>query len=748
MNDTVHAPRTAPRAIAPAPSPLTATRFDLAIDDLLATLTVEQHYENRESRAIEVGYTIALPTGAVLLDVEVEIGGQRLRGQVQAKVDAEMRYEQALAEGHSAFAIRMVDDHLLNIALGNLNPGERLVLRIVMAQWLTWNGDRVRLTLPTTIAPRYGVSTLQPADHPVVDMLAEHAFRLDGRVRGLLACAELASATHRLAVRAVESGVNFTIERGLLDRDIVIDLRDAAQPLRVAGSVANDMAGRHAAMIAFCATPAIASSRPVVAELVVDCSGSMGGVSIEQTRAAVRAIIAQLTPADRVNVLRFGSTHQTLLRRPQPATVPVQRTMLQAAEDLQADLGGTELLSALNAGLDDLARLPAETEGERVLFIISDGEVWNLDHSAFLTRCARERVRVFAVAVGSAAVETTFAPLTRATGGSLERVLPGDAMAERIQRHFARVRSGALRELRVRWPAAVHDQQGPAEVYPGDGAVLSATLDQAAEPGNAAISWIDPDGTSRHLSVPLRLTADHSEPAGPSRLGRMLAHRRLTELVDVAEATRVAIDYQLVTAHSAITLVLERAPGEQLDQLPELRVVPQMLAAGWGGTAGHDKIACAAPPAVDYLNLPAFCLQQPAPAAPAFAPPTGAAAKRGPLRRVMDTVASRLRPHRREAHECEEAQVPVDAEAGMRRTLIAILTTRLHGQPDLIAAIQRGEAGLSMLALELPPDLFNWLDEQAERRGSDLESGAYWRDLIAQLCTDDGAAGLRRLLGR
>ena len=86
---------------------------------------------------------------------------------------------------------------------------------------------------------------------------------------------------------------------------------------------------------------------------------------------------------------------------------------------------------------------------EASLFVISDGEVWNLDSAAFLTRCARERVRVFAVAVGSAAVESTFAPLTRATGGALERVLPSDAMAERIARHFSRARCGALRELVV-----------------------------------------------------------------------------------------------------------------------------------------------------------------------------------------------------------------------------------------------------------------------------------------------------------
>ena len=178
MNEHAQALRTAPGAIVGAASPLTATRIDLSIDDLLATITLEQHYTNAEARAIEVSYTIALPICASTSSSTAPIGGQRLRGRVQARVEAEMAYEQALAEGHSAFAIRMVDDQLLNIALGNLKPGESLTLRIVLAQWLVWNGDRVRLTLPTTIAPRYGQSSLQPADHPLVDVLAEHGFRL------------------------------------------------------------------------------------------------------------------------------------------------------------------------------------------------------------------------------------------------------------------------------------------------------------------------------------------------------------------------------------------------------------------------------------------------------------------------------------------------------------------------------------------------------------------------------------------
>ncbi len=247
----------------------------------------------------------------------------------------------------------------------------------------------------------------------------------------------------------------------------------------------------------------------------------------------------------------------------------------------------------------------------------------------------------------------------------------------------------------------------------------------------------------------------------------MLACSRLNEIADVAKATRLAIDYQLVTEHSAITLVLERAPGEQLDQLPELRVVPQMLAAGWGGTATDDfsmDLACFEEAPMprklrdnsvgeyDYLDIPAFLRREPddtsAVPSPSSAQPAPASA--GAVQRVAAKLATVLRPRKGAQRDGNDASGvrQTDIADAMRRELVALLVARLRADSKLIGALLRGEIGLSALALELSPTLFNWLDEQAERQGSDLESGAFWRDLIDELCVGDEAAELRRVLGR
>ena len=81
-----------------------------------------------------------------------------------------------------------------------------------------------------------------------------------------------------------------------------------------------------------------------------------------------------------------------------------------------------------------------------------------------------------------------------------------------------------------------------------------------------------------------------------------------------------------------------------------------------------------------------------------------------------------------------------------RRELIALLLRQLADRPELIVALKQTRLSLSLLGLELPPDLFNWLDGLAEAQGLDLESGAFWKALVNQLCASADGAVLRQRL--
>ena len=132
---------------------------------LMAEVEVEQLYQNPQKTNIEAVYTFPLPLGAVLLGLEVEIAGKKLSGTVVEKKQAERDYENAVTDGNSAVMLEEAGPGLFTASLGNLMAGESAVIRYRYGLLLSWQGPRLRILLPTTIAPRYGdagAAGLQP----------------------------------------------------------------------------------------------------------------------------------------------------------------------------------------------------------------------------------------------------------------------------------------------------------------------------------------------------------------------------------------------------------------------------------------------------------------------------------------------------------------------------------------------------------------------------------------------------------
>lgn len=119
-------------------------------------MTIEQRFRNSEAENVEVVYTFPLPWHADLLGLEVELNGETLTGQVKAKAQARSDYEEALSEGNTGILVSVNADRTYTLELGNLLKGESCVISLHYVQILQPQQGSLRLTLPTTIAPRYG----------------------------------------------------------------------------------------------------------------------------------------------------------------------------------------------------------------------------------------------------------------------------------------------------------------------------------------------------------------------------------------------------------------------------------------------------------------------------------------------------------------------------------------------------------------------------------------------------------------
>lgn len=111
-------------------------------------------------------HTFPLPFQAVLLGFASELNGERQEGVVVAEREAERQYEESLGEGDAPVMLEAHADGLHTANIGNLKPGDEIVLECRFVQLLSFEQGRLRVSIPTMIAPRYGrpeQASLQPA---------------------------------------------------------------------------------------------------------------------------------------------------------------------------------------------------------------------------------------------------------------------------------------------------------------------------------------------------------------------------------------------------------------------------------------------------------------------------------------------------------------------------------------------------------------------------------------------------------
>jgi len=554
----------------------------------LFELEVEQRYRNEEDKNIEAIYTFPLAARAVLLDIEFELGGKKLSGIAVERKEAEQEYEKAIEDGNTAILLEKSSGDLYTVNLGNLMAGEEAVVRYRYAEPLVREQGRLRLVIPTAIAPRYGnpeSAGLKPHQIPGVDIGVSYPFTLALDVLGELAKGDMSSPSHNLTMAAIEHGIRLNLKKGWLDRDFIL-MMDGAGYSNIS-CVRDDE--QWVAMATFCpAIPDVYTDRPLSLRLVIDCSGSMEGDSITQARQAAIKVIETLKADDEFDVTLFGSNYRLLFGHMMPSDDFHKGRATQELIGLEADMGGTEMEDALRA----TTTRPSERGGGDVL-LITDGEIWRI--GSLIAMAQKSHLRYFIVGVGSSPSHATLRTLAEETKGAYEAVSPNEDIESVVLRQFARMRQPRATRPQVAWPvpplwttqlpkAIFHD--GTFHVYAGFSQPLAGdikltySLDEKRDAQEVAhvSPWEGKPASLARIAIAKRIQEMSSplygrEP-GSDRPMRMTKGR----------LAKLAVQYNLATAYTHYLIVHERADGEKAENLPDVRQVKQMLAAGWGGS--------------------------------------------------------------------------------------------------------------------------------------------------------------------
>lgn len=115
---------------------------------------------------------------------------------------------------------------------------------------------------------------------------------------------------------------------------------------------------------------------------IIDCSGSMRGERIANAKRALISCLAGLPAGSLFNIVRFGSRQHKLYDKSREMTDATKAEAVSFTEEMQADLGGTEILAPLQQLMTQ-----SRTQFPRSIFVLTDGAVSNV---AEVQECCRQ----------------------------------------------------------------------------------------------------------------------------------------------------------------------------------------------------------------------------------------------------------------------------------------------------------------------------------------------------------------------
>lgn len=445
--------------------------------------TLTQTFTNSSDLLLEkVSYKFPLYDGVSVVGFECRVGTRYLHSKVDTKEQAIIDFNDAVTNNQTAALMvhSSTENDVFVTTLGNVPANETITTEITFIGELKQDAqsDGIRYTLPNSIAPRYpdprdlprsgkpfGAPTQETIQMPQWGLVKTSGIDItvDVQMEKTSIIRELQSPSHSVKVSL---GFTSTTHSGsssgsthdpsqasasirlakenelLLERDFVLVVKaDGLDNPTALLETHSSIPDQRALMVTLVPKFNLPPIKPEVI-FVIDRSGSMRE-KIPTLRSALQIFLKSLPVGICFNICSFGNNHQFLWPQSKVYDKSSLDEALAYVETINADMGGTNLTSAVKATV--ASRL---NDKELEVLILTDGQIHNqqdlfdfIRETVTSTKSDQSQsARFFSLGIGNQVSHSLIEGIARSGNGISQSVLE----YEELDRKVVRMLKGAL----------------------------------------------------------------------------------------------------------------------------------------------------------------------------------------------------------------------------------------------------------------------------------------------------------------
>ncbi|NIM06078.1 MAG: DUF4159 domain-containing protein [Armatimonadetes bacterium] len=595
--------------------PLEHTDVEGWVTGDIARVRVTQRFSNPYEHPIEAVYVFPLPENSAVNEMIMRIGKRTVRGLIKEREEARTIYEAAKLAGKTASLLEQERPNIFTQSVTNIMPGDPIEISIWYVQDLRYDRGRYEFTFPMVVGPRYIPGQALPGPDrgggwspdttrvpdasritpPVLtpEERTGHDISLTLHLDAGVPARDVRSKSHDVRIDSPRKGpmtVSLAAHDTLPNKDFSLSWQVAGKRPEI-GLLTHwgGESGYFSLIIQPKANFSAGEITPKEMVFCLDTSGSMSGLPIEKSKEVVKLCLEEMGPKDTFQVIRFAGSAATFSPTPVPAT---QDNIDKASDfiDKMRGGGGTEMLKGIEASL----AFPQDKNRMRIVAFLTDGYIGNEKEILARIEDKLGAARIFSFGIGSSTNRYLLVKMAQLGRGVSQFVRQDENPDAAVRSFVDRISRPYLTDIEIEWSGVEVKDIYPSyvpDLFADQPVILHGRYEK---PGKGEITIRgkvagQPWQTKKEVILPAQQPDNQA-------LATLWARTCIEDMLDqmyrgedaeiVAEVTRLALAYQLMSPYTSFVAVEEKVVNQDGELVTVQVPVPMPEGVDYEGVFG------------------------------------------------------------------------------------------------------------------------------------------------------------------